>query len=355
MNTTTPISSAIVGLSPISSAPAGLATSPLLGTAMARSHAASLARIPQVTDMSACDLSSEARDSFADNWSSRWPDLTLFNDFDRMLEEQKPDFLVIAIPDTLHEMGLMKALEHNVPMIMLEKPMAVDVPSAERILAAVEASNSTVSVNVTRRWYPTYVAAQQEIEAGTIGDLRHVKVHFSGARSMLWRNLTHMLDLLTHFAKSDPVSAYAELEPGMEDYGTAYRGDGGRSPEMEPGMEAMFGWANGVRGHIYGMKDSWPVIHLELTGTTGRIVVNDTLATVIYASESGVVSRPLAPTFTVQGIEAVHRDIITSHVSGTQPEGNLREAIKSVRMIDGALRSQAEGNRRVHIPLPGTS
>lgn len=114
----------------------------------------------------------------------------------------------------------------------------------------------------------------------------------------------------------------------------------------------MFSWTNGVRGHIYGMKNSWPVIHLVLTGTTGRILVNDTLATLTNASESGVVSRPLAPNFTVQGIEAVHRDIIASHAIGTQPEGNLREAIRTVRMIDAALRSQAEGNRRVEIPLP---
>ena len=344
-----PISAAIVGLSPISAAPAGAATSPLLGTAMARSHAASLARIPEVTSIAACDLAEEARESFADTWSTRWPALKLFNDYDQMLQEQSPDFLVIAIPDTLHEIAIMKALEHKVPMIMLEKPMAVDVASAERILAAVEASNSTVAVNTTRRWYPTYIAAQNEIAAGTIGELRHAKIHFSGSRAMMWRNHTHMLDLLAYFAKSDPVSAYAELEPGLENYGAEYRGDGGRTPELEPGLEAMFSWANGVRGHIYGMKDSWPTIHLELTGTKGRIVANDTLATVTFASDAGVVSRPLAPTFTVQGIEAVHRDIIASHANGTQPEGNLREAIKTVRMIDAALRSQAEGNRRVTI------
>lgn len=347
-----PISAAIVGLSPIAAAPAGPASSPLLGTAMARSHAASLARIPEVTSVAACDLSEEARDAFSENWTSRWPGLKLFSDFDQMLQERRPDFLVIAIPDTLHETAILKALEHNVPMIMLEKPMAVDVSSAERILAAVEASNTTVAVNTTRRWYPTYVAAQQEIEAGGIGELRHVKVHFSGPRAMLWRNHTHMLDLLAYFAKSDPITAYAELETGFEDYGIEYRGDGGRSPDLEPGLEAMFSWANGVRGHIYGMKNSWPVIHLELTGTTGRILVNDTLATLTNASESGVVSRPLAPNFTVQGIEAVHRDIIASHAIGTQPEGNLREAIRTVRMIDAALRSQAEGNRRVEIPLP---
>ncbi len=344
-----PIRAAIVGLSPIAAAAPGQASSPLLGTAMARSHTASLARIPEVEHIAACDLTESLRTDFANTWSERWPDLQLYDDLDKMLATEKPDFLVIAIPDTLHEMAMMKALEHKVPMIMLEKPMSVDIPSSQQILDAVDASDSTVAVNLTRRWYPTYVAAQREIEAGTIGELKHAKVHFSGARSMMWRNHTHMLDLLTYFAKSDPVSCYAELEPGQENYGVEYKGDGGRTPDLEPGLEAMYSWANGVRGHIYGMKDSWPVIHLELTGTTGRIVLNDQHATVTYASDSGAVSRDLNPAFTYQGIEAVHRDIIASHRDGTEPEGSLREAMKTVRMIDGALRSQAEGNKKVQI------
>ena len=53
----------------------------------------------------------------------------------------------------------------------------------------------------------------------------------------------------------------AELEPGYEDYGTAYRGDGGRDPDLEPSLNAYIGFRNGVRAFLGGMKHSTPQIH----------------------------------------------------------------------------------------------
>ena len=32
---------------------------------------------------------------------------------------------------------------------------------------------------------------------------------------------------------------WAELEPGFEDYGTAYAGDGGNDPATEPGAQLL--------------------------------------------------------------------------------------------------------------------
>lgn len=343
---------AIIGLGVISAIPAAAASAPWLGTAFARSHAAALANIPHATLVAGCDLSEIARDSFVDQWKAIWPDLHLYDDSDEMLAAEEIDLLIIATPDHVHEEPLLAALTRQIPMILIEKPMAVSIESADRMITAVEASSSTCAVDITRHWYPTYQAALREVGAGAIGEVKHVNVNFGGPRAMLWRNHTHMLDMLNQFARSNPVTAYAELEPGMEDYGIEYRGGGGRNPDDEPGFEAVFTWENGVRGHLLGMKDTWANMHVEVVGTDGRITVNDQAATLTSRGDRGIVSRQIDPQFTVVGIEAAIRDLISSHAKGTDPACTVHDARKPVVMIDGILRSQAEGNLRVDIALP---
>ena len=343
---------AIIGLGVISVAPAAPASAPHLGHAFARSHAAALANIPGVSLVAGCDLLESARASFEDEWRSVWPDLRMYNSSDEMLDTNEIDLLIIATPDHVHEKPLLDAIGREIPMVMIEKPLATSLASADKMISAVEAGSSTVAVDITRHWYPTYQAALGEIEAGAIGEVKHINVNFGGPRAMLWRNHTHMLDMMNQFARSNPVTAYAELEPGMENYGLEYRGQGGSNPDLEPGLEAMFSWENGVRGHLLGMKDTWANMHVEVVGSEGRITVNDNSGHISSTGERGVVTRQIVPQFTVVGIEAALRDLISSHANGTEPACTVYDARKPVAMIDGVLRSQAEGNRRVEIALP---
>lgn len=333
--------------------PAGPASASVLGTDMARSHAAALANIPETQLVACCDHSETARTSFLEHWQRLWPKVRTYGDCEEMLNSESIDMLIIAITDNVHEHPFVSAIQHNVPMVFCEKPLATSIESADRMIAAIRTSDSTCAVNITRRWYPTYNQVLAELDAGVIGELKHINLNFGGPRAMLWRNHTHMLDLLNLFARSHPVTVYAELEAGFEDYGTDYRGDGGRSPELEPGFEAMFTWENDVRGHLLGMKDTWPNLHVELVGTEGSITVNDQFASVTSPSERNTTTRQLAPRYTVAGIEAAIRDLKNSHAKGIDPACSVYEARKSVVMIDGILRSQAEGNRRVEIALPG--
>jgi predicted dehydrogenase len=220
------------------------------------------------------------------------------------------------------------------------------------MIEAIERHGVTVNVNFTRRWMPPYVAAREAIRSGAIGELVRVAVGFGGPRAMLWRNHSHFLDLMNYFAESDPAWVVAELESGHEDYGTAYRGDGGRSPELEPGLNAYVAYDNGVRAWLGGMKRAVQEITVELVGTTGRIHANDRGATLFAPTEGGVSATPIASQGTVQGMQAALLDLMRAIETGAPVQSPPREARKTVAVIEAILRSQAAGNRRVEVARP---
>lgn len=339
----------IIGLSWITAQQAPPGTHPVLGLAPPGTHASALARIPDATVVAGCDIDPGARASFVETWSSTWPDLAVHDDAATMLETEQLDIVTVATPDHLHGEIVRRAAASGVKGIFCEKPISHELSDADAMIEAIERHNVPVNVNFTRRWMPTYVAARERIRAGAIGDLVQVTIHFGGPRAMLWRNHSHFLDLMTYFAESDPAWVMAELESGHEGYGTAYRGDGGRSPELEPGLNAYIAWDNGVRGFLGGFKKAVQQVDVELIGSEGRIVVNDQGATELVQTELGLSATSIVPRGTVQGMEAGLRDLINAIETGEPVQSPPREARKTVAVIEAILRSQAAGNRRVEV------
>ncbi len=74
---------------------------------------------------------------------------------------------------------------------------------------------------------------EQIIDGGKIGELQYIDGRLSGKRGSIFRNGTHLIDAICYLADSEPEWVFAEPEKGYEDY-TEYRGDGGRTPELEP-------------------------------------------------------------------------------------------------------------------------
>jgi len=343
------IRAAIVGLSWIGADPAGPPSGDVLGTAVPYSHASALAAVPEVTVVAGCDLSAGAREAFQERWSGRWPGLRTYDDTARMLAEERPDLVAIATPDHLHVPVALAAMDAGARMLFCEKPVAVDLADADRLVAAAERTGTTVNVNYTRRWLPDFVEARERVRAGDIGPLGQVISLTGGPRAMLFRNLTHTLDLLCYFADDDPLWTVAELEPGFEEYGTAYRGDGGRDPATEPGGYAHVVFRNGVRGYLGGAKALPAGEALQLLGATGRIVIDVEGARIITAGPDGALVRRLTPRFTRSGMAAAVADLVASHRAGRPPASPPRDARRSVALTDAILRSQARGNVRVPV------
>jgi predicted dehydrogenase len=339
----------IIGLSWITSEPPRPGSSPVLGNAMPQSHLAALAAIPGVTVVAGCDIMSEACERFLENWRGTWPETKAYTDYREMLANHEFDVVCVVTPDHLHGDIVRVVAASGVKGIFCEKPISNHLADADSMIAAIEQHGVVVNVNNTRRWGQQYVAAREAIRAGEIGALSQVTIHFGGERAMLWRNHAHFLDLCSYFAEGDPDWVMAELEPGFEDYGTQYRGDGGRSPELEPGVNAYIAYGNGVRAFLGGMKSSTQQVNVDLLGSEGRIHVNDQGAVLVKQTPSGLSTTPLRAQGTLGGIQAAIVDLLTAIETGREVQSPPREARKTVALIEAILASQAGGNTRVAV------
>ncbi len=339
----------IVGLSWITSEPANPGTHPVLGLAAPHSHLSALAAIPSATVVAGCDIAPAACDLFLERWSATWPGIKAYRDYSEMLRQEQFDLVCVATPDHLHGDVVRKAANAGTRAIFCEKPMSTDLADTDSMIEAIEKNNVVVNVNHTRRWMPSYVAARETVRSGAIGGLSQVTVHFGGERAMLWRNHSHFLDLICYLAEGSPIWVTGELEPGFEDYGTKYGGDGGRDASLEPGVNAFIGFDNGVRAFLGGMKRSTPQVSVDLIGTSGRLRVDESSVTLITQTDAGFSSTPIVPRGTVFGMQAAIVDLLTSLETGEPAQSPPSEARKTVALIEGILASHAAGNARITI------
>jgi predicted dehydrogenase len=265
----------------------------------------------------------------------------------------------VIIPDHLHTAPVLAAIEFGARGIFCEKPLATSVDEADQIVEAAARSGVAICVDYTRRWMPDFAEARRRVREGAIGRLSQIVLQFGGPRAMLFRNHTHMIDLLNYYAEADPEWVIAELEPALSDYGTAYRGDGGTDPATDPGANYYVAFANGVRAYVTGMKDSAPELRVDLIGGRGRMSLDKEGFRLITAETDDARLRPavtrvehISPNWTVSGIQAALLDLIAAMESGRTTASTVESARKTVAITQAILESQARGNARVQVAPP---
>lgn len=343
---------AIVGLSWIGADPAGDASDPVLGTATPYSHASAMAPIAAIDVVGACDIFEAARTRFTENWGGRWPGAKTYGDYREMLAELKPEIVSVVTPDHLHKDVVFAAIEHGAKGIFCDKPLSVSLKEADEMVAACKEAGVVMAVNYGRRWYPQYAEARRIVRAGELGPLSQIVAISGGPRAMLWRNHTHMIDLMNFLADAAPDWVWAELEAGFEDYGTAYKGDGGSDPATEPGANFYIAYRNGVRAYVSGVKSTPPgEPSMTLAGPKGRLIIDLLGMRLVTVAPSDVRVRAgaqtieiIEPKFTVTGMQAAVLDLIRCMEQGGQTQSPPEVARHTVAVTDAILLSQARGN-----------
>lgn len=347
---TDPIRCAIVGLTWITS---GTATPSLNGGRMALpySHAAALARIPAARVTAVCDIVPAANERFVDQWGDTWPGIETYADVTTMLDQEEIDVLAVATPDDRHAEIVIDAAGRGIPAIMCEKPLATTLADADRMIAAIEKHATVLSVEHTRRWDPFFHQVKALIDAGRIGDVRTITGTLHGERAMLYRNGTHILDLMVYYAGAAPAKVFAQLEPGYDDL-TEYRGDGGHDPASEPGATAYIEYANGVRGMYNGVKGPVGLTEWDVLGTKGRVRINGATAELWTLDEATneLVLRPFPASMVMTGaIEAAYLELFAAWRDGGPLRSTARDARQTVAVQEAILRSHHAGGQLVDV------
>ncbi|MFN7250370.1 MAG: Gfo/Idh/MocA family oxidoreductase [Anaerobacillus sp.] len=158
----------------------------------------------------------------------------LAKDFERMIEREKPDYVIVTTVDRTHHTYIVKALEAGCNVIT-EKPMTVDTEKCQEIIDAVNRTGREVRVTFNYRYAPHNTKIRQLIRDGVIGEVFSVNFEWAldtqhgadyfrrwhrdkrNSGGLLVHKSTHHFDLVNYWLGTEPDTVYAQ--GGLRFYG----------------------------------------------------------------------------------------------------------------------------------------
>ena len=143
----------------------------------------------------ACDLIEEKVKAFVEKWEIP----ASYTDMYEMLSKEELDIVGVTTHNREHVEPTIAAAEAGVKAILCEKPMALDMADADRMVEACERSKAKLLIDHTMRFEPNWRRVKKMVDEGVIGDLIHIKVQNYGDRGTLLHNGTHSCDAIRFF------------------------------------------------------------------------------------------------------------------------------------------------------------
>lgn len=128
-----------------------------------------------------CDINRETAEARKREWGAT----IATTDYTELLKDSELDAVEILSPQLLHEQMAVAAAAAG-KHIALQKPMTIDLKSADRILAAVRRAGVIFRVTDNYLFYPPIVRAKQMIDAGEIGTPTNLRIKLITGSSGGW-------------------------------------------------------------------------------------------------------------------------------------------------------------------------
>lgn len=244
---------------------------------ISRGHASGYQAIPRVQLVAAADPVPEALAGFGTQYGIDH----LYTDAREMLEKEKPEIVSVCTWPPHHADPTVLACESGVKAVLCEKPMAVDLADADRMLAAAKEHGVLLCINHQRRFGPRYATARKLLDEGAIGTITQITAICGGDALT---DGTHLIDLTRFLNRDTPIdSVFGAIE-------MSYRGtvnpDGMGMREFnerrmryghhaETGSLALLRFQNGVRAHLeMGNLSRGGYQRFFIDGTEGRMEIS---------------------------------------------------------------------------------
>lgn len=142
-----------------------------------------------------------------------------YNDYQEMLEKEKPEILSICLPDNMH-VDVVLNCPGYVKAILLEKPMAETVKDCLTINEKCLKSDTRLMIAHVLRFDPGYKRIYDQINAGELGELVHLKgerktsrylcERIKGRTSVLFYGGVHDIDLIQWYSHGKIKKVFAQ-------------------------------------------------------------------------------------------------------------------------------------------------
>ncbi len=251
--------------------------------AMGRNHLRVLSDLEGVELAAVCDQDPAALEAAARRYSG-----PTYRSWDEMLDRERLDAAVVAVPTRFHHQAGLAALEHGVH-VLVEKPIAKDLEEGRQLVAAARRAKKLLAVGHIERFNPAVRELQTRINAGDIGRMFQVQARRKGPFPERIRDVGVVIDLATHdldvmhtLAASDVQRLYAETEQRIH-------------TEHEDMLNALLRFESGVLGVL---QVNWltptKIRELSVLGERGMFVCNYLTQDLVYFKNAEFSSEPNA-------------------------------------------------------------
>ncbi len=271
-----------------------------------------------------------------------------FIDLDRMLDEARPDLVIVALPPYRHE-GEVERIAARGVHLLVEKPIALDQATADRMVQAVEKASVVAAVGFMYR-FGDAVRRWREADTGPVG-LFAGAYHCNALHAPWWRErarsggqmleqVIHQIDLIRHLV-GDPDSVTARCANLFHKEVPGY--------DIEDVSAILFSWDDGRIATLNASNIAVPgVWHKEWAlyaqSATGRFTGwND--AVLIW---TGGDSRKETVAGKTDPFAAQLADLAGAIRTRREPHVPLREGAASLRLAIAARRS-AETRQEIRL------
>ncbi|HUM14938.1 MAG TPA: Gfo/Idh/MocA family oxidoreductase [Candidatus Nitrosotalea sp.] len=304
----------------------------------------------------------------------------VFEQWERMLDEAKPDIVVIASPPNLHREIALRALSQGAH-VLCEKPLAMTAAEGRNMVDAAAKAQRVAMTCFNWRFVPAMQRFHSLVEEGAVGRLFHTGGRWLGARwadesaPITWRMDraqaghgamgdmgVHLIDMVRwHFGEFAKVAAQA----GVAYASRTVPGGGGSADaedfcsvigELASGGHVTLSVSRAARGaneaslEAYGSqgalvyrldrdKPKWYVGELRAAGASGTLQPIPIVAGLPRSAGEG---DPLEVTGKATIAPLVKR-FLEGIRKGESPSPSFEDGVRAQLVLDAVLRSLQEG------------
>jgi predicted dehydrogenase len=187
---------------------------------------------------------------------ARWGVTTLYQDYKKMLAEQKLDILSICTWNSTHLEIIKEALNYGVKAIFCEKPIADTLKNADEMIKLCEKNKVILQIDHQRRFDKMHQEIRDLIQGGKLGKIQQVTFYYTAG---IANTGSHMFDMLrVFFGDASWVQA-------------TYSASQTINPK-DPNIDGMVKFKNGVLAAIQACDSrEYNLFEINTLGTKGRL------------------------------------------------------------------------------------
>ena len=280
----------------------------------------------------------------------------VFASYDDLLRADHIDAVYLPLPNSMHEEWAIRAAERG-KHVFCEKPLATSAAAAQRMVDAAAGNGVLLMEAMVFRYHPQTLRLRRLLDAGAIGDLRHVDVRMGappGPGNIRWQPELGggaLMDIGCY------VITVARWAAGAEPTRVTAVWEQDRAGGVDRHLGLLLEFPDGVVATLFGAFDTASMRGAHLAGSGGTLHIEQPTHPYEESAYTLTTAQATERVTLNNGVRSFTPALDHFHdclLDGAAPRLANTDAIATLRVMDAAAESARSG-RTVHLAADASS